>query len=57
MPAHTRLTTAPLRWSGCTQERPVSTSEGRRPESAVRSNSLSEYNCPHATARSCGSIR
>ena len=60
IPAHTRLTTAPLRWSGCTQERPVSTSVERRPEKAFRSNSLSETGCRparRAPAAACGSNR
>src|SRR5437773_10155861 len=37
-----RSSDLPVRWSGCTQDRPVSTTASRRPASADRSNSGSE---------------
>jgi hypothetical protein len=57
MPAHTRLTTAPVRWSGCTHERPVSTRLARSGARLRRSNSVSEYSIPAAACRSGGNIR
>ncbi len=42
IPAHTSPTTAPVRWSGCTHDRPVSTSAPRSDANAERSNSVSE---------------